>query len=381
MAAPAWAEAAVAATETSRGRGILLAALALPIAQPALADTPPERASIAYKYLDYLDFQPGWDRIGVQSHALAAVLPIAGKWSVEGTLVSDTVSGASPLYHSQKFRSAEMHDQRTGVDFQIARFFPRGSFRFSVADSTESDYHSSAYAATGTWSTESKNTTFTLGVGKTDDLVNATKMRVFKQPKVVYEGMAGITQVLTKQDVVQLTVTYSSGSGDFSDPYKYRDQRPNTKYQDTVLARWNHHFAATDGTARLGYRYYRDSFDIRAHTFTLEYVQPLHETWTVTPFLRYHAQSSAWFYLDPVSDPFPTFAPATAIQSQDQRLAAFGAGSLGVKVAKYLTPDLMADFRYERYEQRSGWYGFGKRSTGIDPFGADIFQVGLTWFF
>ena len=370
----------MAATERACG-GILLAALALPTVQHARAETPPERASIGYKYLDYLDFQPGWDRIGVQAHSLAAVLPIAGKWSVEGTLVSDTISGASPAYHSQRFRSAELRDQRTAVDFRITRFFPRGSFAFGVATSNESDYHSNAYSATGTWSTESKNTTITLSVGKTDDLVNATKVGVFDKPKVIYEGLAGLTQVLTKRDVVQVTMAYASGSGYFSDPYKYRDNRPDTKYTHTVLARWNHHFAATEGTARLAYRHYRDSFDIRAHTLTVEYVQPLLVTWTVTPFLRMHAQSAAWFYLEPENAPFPSFAPIGSIQSQDQRLSAFGGGSLGVKVAKYVTSDVVADFRYERYEQRGRWYPFGNRSTGIDPFSADIFQVGLTWFF
>ena len=377
--AQAWEAVAVAAIE--RPPALLLAALALPGLQAALADTPPERASVSYKYLDYADFQPGWDRIGVQTHALAAVLPIAGKWSVEGTLVSDTISGASPAYHSQRFRSAEMHDQRTGVDFRIARFFPRGSLSFTVADSTESDYHSSAYSLTGTFSTESKNTTFTLGTGKTDDLVNATKVGVFKKPKVIYEGMAGITQVLGKADVAQVTLTYASGAGDFSDPYKFIDRRPDTKYQTTVLTRWNHHFAATDGTTRLSYRYYTDSFDVRAHTATLEYVQPLPQAWTVTPFVRLHAQSAAWFYLDPENPPFPVFNPALRYQSQDQRLAAFGAGSLGVKVSKYVTPDLLADFRYERYEQRTDWYPLGNRSSGLDPFRANIFQVGLTWFF
>jgi hypothetical protein len=78
----------VAATESSPntlearptlGCGILLAALALPTLQTARADTPPDRAQISYKYLDYLDFQPGWDRIGVQANAISALLPIAGK--------------------------------------------------------------------------------------------------------------------------------------------------------------------------------------------------------------------------------------------------------------------------------------------------------------
>ena len=36
-------------------RAFLLAACALPAANTALAESAPERATIAYKYLDYLD--------------------------------------------------------------------------------------------------------------------------------------------------------------------------------------------------------------------------------------------------------------------------------------------------------------------------------------
>lgn len=363
------------------GCSILLAALALPGAPPAHADTPPERAQISYKYLDYLDFQDGWDRIGVQAHALAAVLPIAGQWSVESGITVDSISGASPSYHSQRRRSAELKDQREGVDFSVSRYFSRGSLRFSFADSREQDYLSDAWSLSGSLSTESKNTTLNFGLGITADEINVPAVGVVERSKNIYQGMLGLTQILSPHDIAQLTLTYSSGDGYFSDPYKLNDKRPDYRRQTTVLARWNHYLPATRGTARLSYRYYTDTFDIKAHTATLEYVQPLPSGWTIAPFLRAHAQSAASFYLEADNNPFPSFAPRGQIQSQDQRLSAFGGGSLGVKVSKLVTPDVLVDFRYERYEQHADWYPFGTRSRGIDPFMADIYQVGMTWFF
>lgn len=363
------------------GCRILLAALALPGAQAARADTPPERAQISYKYLDYLDFQKDWDRIGVQANALSAVLPIAGEWSVEAGVTVDSISGASPAYHSRRLRSAELKDQREGTDFRVARFFSRGSLSFSFADSREHDYISDAWSLTGSVSTESKNTTLNLGLGITADEINVPAAGVVERSKNIYQGMLGLTQILSPHDIAQLTLTYSSGDGYFSDPYKLRDRRPDYKRQTTVLARWNHYMPATKGSTRLSYRYYTDTFDVHAHTATMEYVQPLPAGWTIAPFLRAHAQSAASFYLEADNNPFPSFAPRGQIQSQDQRLSAFGGGSLGVKVSKYVTTDVLVDFRYERYEQHADWYPFGDGSRGIDPFMADIYQVGVSYFF
>ncbi len=366
---------------TAAGCSLLLAALALPILQVAHADTPPDRGHVSYKYLDYEDFQPGWDRMLIQANALSALLPIAGKWALEGALTVDTISGASPSYHSQRLRSAEVKDERRGLDFGLTRYFDHGSFNFSLSNSSEHDYESNAYSATGSISTESKNTTLTLGVGKTDDSINVPFVGVNNEPKGIYQGLLGITQVVTPRDIAQLTLTYSSGEGYFSDPYKLHDKRPDTKRISSVLARWNHRFEFTKGTARASYRYYSDTFDVRAHTATLEYVQPLPHDWTMTPFVRLYAQSAAEFYLDPVNPPSPVFVPRNQLQSQDQRLSAFGAGSLGIKISKYLTGDLLLDARYERYEQRGDWYPFGEGSPGIDPFKANVIQVGVTWYF
>lgn len=363
------------------GTGILLAALAIPGIQAAHADTAPERAQISYKFLDYQDSQPGWERIGVHARAISLLVPIAGEWSLEGSITSDTVSGASPAYHSQRFRSGLMEEKRTGRDLKVTHYFSRGSLAVGVADSRESDYVSRAFFVSGSLSSEDKNTTVSAGLGKSNDRVNVPQFGVDNEPKNVRDIMLGITQVLTPTDIAQLTLTHAEAKGYLSDPYKYRDHRPDSKYQTAILGRWNHHFSATGGTSRLSYRYYNDSFDIQAHTITAEYVQPLPWELTITPIVRLHAQSAASFYVDPVNPPFPTIRPRADIQSQDQRLSAFGGASLGIRVSKRITPDLIVDGRYEYYQQRSSWYPFGTGSPGIEPFRANILQLGITYFF
>ena len=55
-------------------------------------------------------------------------------------------------------------------------------------------------------------------------------------------------------DIVQSNLTYATGHGYYSDPYKTLDQRPDTRRVLAWQARYNHQFAALDATLQLGYR-------------------------------------------------------------------------------------------------------------------------------
>lgn len=372
---------------------ILAAALTLPTAQIAHADLAPERGSISYKNLDYHDSQPGQDRIGVKADSVMVVVPIAGIWSVEGGLASDTVSGASPSYYSQKL--APMHDKRTGREIRLTRYFSRGSLTVGGAFSSESDYFSHVYSVVGSISTEDKNTTFNLGLGSSNDMINAPKAvyaPVINQPKKSTDVMLGITQVLSMRDIAQLNISYSDGNGYYSDPYKQFDNRPDHKSQTAILTRWNHHFPQSDGTGRFSYRYYEDSFGVKAHTLGTEYVQPLPYGWTVTPEIRLYSQTAASFYVDPASPTGATFPvgyspfsspsfPATTIISEDQRLSAFGAITYGIKILNQLDQDWLLDLKLEHYEQQSKWNFQGQGSPGLDTLRARILQLGITRYF
>lgn len=367
------------------GNSILAAALTLPTVQIAHADAAPERGMISIKRLSYRDSQPGWDRVGVMANSVMIMAPIAGEWTVEGVLTSDTVSGASPSYHSQQAASGIMHDKRNSHDIRVTRYFSRGSLAFGIANSSESDYVSKVYSVTGSFSTEDKNTTFSLGFGSTNDKINVPFLGVLNEPKKSSDVMFGITQVVTMHDIVQVNISHSNGHGYYSDPYKFFDNRPNHKSQTIILTRLNHHFTQSDGTGRFSYRYYDDTFNIRAHTLGAEYVQPLSHGWTITPEIRLHSQSAASFYVDPVNPPFPTipagFNPETTIISQDQRLSAFGARTYGVKIQNQINQDWLLDVKFEHYEQKGKWNFQGKGSPGLEPLRARIWQAGITRYF
>ena len=66
----------------------------------ALAQTAPDQGLIVLKYVDYRDWQPGGDRIHVHSPSLYLLKPLSDSLAAEGSLVYDSISGASPLYHN-----------------------------------------------------------------------------------------------------------------------------------------------------------------------------------------------------------------------------------------------------------------------------------------
>jgi hypothetical protein len=360
-----------------------MAALALP--GLALADNAPDSASISLKYLDYRDWQPSLQRVGVRSPALALLVPIAGVWSLRAGLVSDAISGASPRYHTALSGASHFEEKRSGADLAVTRYFPRASLSIAAAYSGEHDYVSRALSVQGSLSSEDNNRTWSAGLGVANDRIDPVNLLVQNEHKRTLDAMLGLTEVLTPHDIAQAVLTHVRGRGYFSNPYKYVDSRPREHDQDSLLLRWNHQLAASEGTGRLSYRYYRDSYAVHAHTLLGEYEQPLAGGWSLTPSLRLYTQSAASFYFDPVYDKRfgPPFPPGFSFTDQrdrsaDQRLAAYGAVTLGLKVARQLGKDTTVDLKVERYEQRANWRRFGSGSPGLENFSARSIQVGIS---
>lgn len=368
----------------SSANALLLAALALP-GLGVQAETIPDTSTLSVDYLHYQDSQPGYERIGVHSPALHLLVPVAGNWLVEAGLVSDHVSGASPRYHTAMSRASNMADQRLGSDLRLTRYFNNATVSAGAAHSGENDYHSRAYSVAGSLSTEDHNTTGNLSFGVSNDTIDPVNFIVQNERRHTTETLIGVEQVLTPRDIVKLDFTHGRGRGYFSDPYKYVDNRPRERDQNSVLLRWNHHLERSEAATRLSYRYYRDTFGIRAHTLEGEFEQPLAGGWSLTPSLRLYSQSAADFYFDPVYDPtvgapFPVGYnfDAPGYSSADQRLAAFGAVTLGFRIEKQLGQGWSIHAKLERYRQESGWRQFGDGSPGLARFDAHVWQMGLS---
>ncbi|MBK1890277.1 DUF3570 domain-containing protein [Undibacterium sp. 14-3-2] len=369
--------------QPSLGQALLAAAMLLP--GVVHAETAPERGAISVKYLQYKEDQPGMDRIRVHAPAVSVLAPIAGEWSLAASVTTDEVSGASPRYHTAVSGASRMSDLRKAGDVAVTRYLPQSSISIGAAFSTEHDYRSRALSLQGSLLSEDKNTTWTFGVGGSDDAINPTNRIVKGESRQTINVLAGITRVFTPVDIAQLTYTHSAGHGYYSDPYKLADNRPRTRDQNTLLLQWNHRFINADASSRLSYRYYRDSFGISANTVSAEWVQSLSGGWTITPALRAYSQRAANFYFDPVYDarigpPFPPgyIFGGPALTSADQRLSAFGAITAGLKIARQINQDWSVDMKLERYEQRGSWRLFGSGSPGLAPLRATSLQVGFT---
>jgi len=373
-------------TSGSFSKGLLGAALSLPLlaglCNVAKADSAPEKGLVSFKYLDYLDSQPGFDRIKVKAPSVLVMKPLSSEWSVSGTATTDTISGASPAYHTQALRN--MHDQRHAFDLSFTKFESFGTKTFGSSYSKELDYLSRGLFYSLTSSTEDKNTTWNAGLSLSSDQINPTNQIVTNETKQGTDLIAGLTRVYTKVDIAQYQIGHYSGKGYFSDPYKIFDRRPRERVHNTFMAKWNHYLEESESTIKLSYRYYSDDWGIEAHTADIEYVKPLQNGWTLAPAFRIYTQSSAKFFVnaDNSGSPFPPNPPAGAVNySEDQRMSAFGAHTLGLKVSKAIDLNTSIDFKVEGYAQRAGWRLMGSGSPGMDPFSARSIQVGFNHYF
>jgi Protein of unknown function (DUF3570) len=377
---------------------VLMATLMLPglaaVSVTAQAEEAPERGTIAVKYSRYKDYQSGWDRIKVTAPYAYALVPLGKQWSVEAGAVVDSLSGATPRMHSSNSPitgASNMSDLRKAGDVKVTRYFSRSAVSVGGAYSTEHDYKSKSLSVDARFSSEDNNRTWSVGLGGANDVIDTTYSggNVVNKSKRTLELLGGVTQVLTPKDIAQINLTYSTGNGYFTDPYKFYDKRPDSRRSGAALLRWNHYVESMDASVRSSYRYYSDSFGVASHTLGVDWVQSAGK-WTLTPGVRYYTQRAANFYFDGVGNAAgqydPTGSKAVAqgylnggqIFSADQRLSAFGAVTVSMKVDYAITENTTVDLKFEQYKQKSNLRLGGKGSPYIDPFSAQFLQVGLS---
>ncbi len=363
--------------------GVSLIASINMIPQLAHAEEPPKNAELSLKYLQYSDGQSAYNgqdalkRISVKAPSFSLLIPTEN-YSFSIDSVKDEVSGATPRWHTNTTWATPapgMDDERKEIGLGVTRYFSRGTLGATFNNSKEHDYHSRALGLSATKSTEDNNTTFNAGLGYTSDLINSSNQTIVGETKKTTDFVIGLTQNLTPHDIVQLSTSYSVGKGYYSDPYKYVDNRPRDKKQNTFGIKWNHYLKDHKASLRMSYRFYKDSFGIISHTLGTDYVKSFGAL-RVTPSIRYYTQNSASFYVDPNASDTPVFG-AVGYISGDQRLAAWGAINLGLKLDYDITNNISLNIKGEYYRQQAGLRFIGQSSPGLAPFYAKTLQLGL----
>ena len=286
------------------------------------------------------------------------------------------MSGASPLFFNALTGASHqgVGDYRTAGEAKVTKYFNGWSLSVGGVASSEQDYLSRGGGVDVRIFSDDRNTTYAFGFAGTSDRLNPTNGVVSNAPRNTVEFLLGITQALSPTSIVNSNITYAHGHGYYDDPYKTFDHRPSERNVFAWLTRYNEYFAAQDATLRLSYRLLTDSWGSVSNTFSAAWVQPLPKGYTLTPAFRYYTQSSADFYFGPPLGNGLVFGdPYTA----DTRLAAFGAFTVGLDVAKSFGDGWSADVRVDFYRQQSNWR-IGGGSPGILPFSARWIIAGIT---
>lgn len=353
----------------------MAAALALPgiVPSTAYAQAAPDQGIFELQYLSYRDWQPGRNRMKVDAPAFYALLPLSDTVVVEGGMVYDSMSGASPLFFNT-LSGASVFDYRTAGDLKVTKYF--GDYAVSVggAISTEQDFLSRAASLNVQVFTDDRNRTWSFGVAGTHDRITSVNGIAVNERRNTVDFLVGVTQALSPNAIIQSNLTYSTGHGYYTDPYKSLDQRPTKRRTTAWLTRFNYYVPAADATLKLGYRLLFDSFGSTSNMVEVAWAQALPYGFTVTPGLRYYTQNAADFYYNP---PFPQGYADGQNYTADTRLAAVGAITAGVIVGKSLGDGWRVSLRADYYRQDPEWRLDGNGSPGIQTFSARWLEVNL----
>jgi len=197
--------------------------------------------------------------------------------------------------------------------------------------------------------------------------------KIGSQDKDVIDAIFGVTQVLSRNLIVQLNYSYSNASGYLSDPYKvlsvvdgvtgdtltrvpgpgargpsheFRfENRPDERTKHSVYAQAKYYMGGKVLDA--SYRYMTDDWDIDSHTADVRLRWPLAGTSYLEPHLRFYTQTEAGFYTISLVDgvELPAYA------SSDYRLGNFDALTAGIKYGWETRDGHEISVRLEGYRQ------------------------------
>lgn len=205
-----------------------------------------------------------------------------------------------------------------------------------------------------------------------DDLGNRTG----KDSKDVFDVILGVTQVVTKNFLVQVNYSYSDSSGYLSDPYKivtvvdgttgdavpilppvpedvgpshlnFFEHRPDSRVKHSLYTQGKYYM---DGKVLdASYRYMTDDWEIDSHTVDMRLRFPMRNDSYLEPHVRFYSQTAADFYQLSLVDgvPLPEYASA------DHRLGDFDAITAGLKYGWKTGGGNDMNVRLEFYRQSS----------------------------
>jgi len=182
-----------------------------------------------------------------------------------------------------------------------------------------------------------------------DDEGGVVKAGGRSESKDVYDLLVGVTQVLSRRSLLEVSYSYGQSDGYLNDPYKILsvvdpatgapvagpvgsglnlylyENRPDSRTKQSLFAEWR--YAFDRDSFALSARYMTDDWGIDSQTVDARYRWNISESSYLEPHLRWYTQTAADFYRTVLfaGDPLPQHASA------DYRLADSDAYTVGFK--------------------------------------------------
>jgi hypothetical protein len=368
--------------------------LALPAYQTgtALADAPPAFTEVGLRYTHYSEDSidqdavifGATDRYDIDVTQLWIEAPLGASWSVALDVQNDYQTGASPWFVGAQqngepgviMSGASIQDNRVEVGVTTRYFWADGNAGFAVSHSDEDDYEATALAFDASWNTAEDARTWSTSFSSSRDKLNPTQgvipVFITEEDLDTQSGYFGVSQILSRTAIARIGLSYTLSEGYLSDPYKFRDQRPDTHERLSLSAGYRRYLIDANASLQVDYRYYADSWGTDSHTVELAWAQNLRGS-LLTPYVRYYTQREADFFSVIADTETPHYA-------DDYRLSSYGAVTLGARWAVALGESWTLELEAERYMTDADWGVFdGDAAPALVDFWRGT--VGVMWRF
>lgn len=284
------------------------------------AELPEDRADLMYHR---------YDGGGVEAHGPALLVRknLLKKVSLSALYYADIVSNASiDVVTTASPYDETRHEYGFGVDYAV-----RDSLiTFAASHSTEPDYTADSFSLDIAQEFFSGMSTASIGYTYGSDDVGKVSEGFFDQAKH-WRYRLGLTQILTPSWLASANFEIVSDDGFLGSPYRTArvfgaavpERVPRTRTSRAAKLRVIGEVFPS-WSARAEYRYFWDTWEIKAHTFDVGVSHRFGEQWLVDGYLRNYRQTGALFYSDNATS-------ETVYVSRNRQLSSYDSIALGAK--------------------------------------------------
>ena len=339
-----------------------------------------------YVRINYMQYNENDSRVNVQAPAISISKNLGVNYTLNASLVSDTVSGASPIYidtssgasafstrhtvanvQNIKKQNVSFHEQRTAFNGSLVkRLRNRDEITSSFNFSNERDYTAVTFGGDYLhWLNKNKNTSINIGASlqsneiivQTPDTNSGASPKANEKSSSIFAVQGGISQIIDKTSLVKISLFYNNENGYLTNPYYTIVRNSNTiegenRPDSREATGFNLVYIKALGkkfTTKIKYKYYQDTWDIQSSTSDWNNYYELNSKFTIGLGYRYYKQTSASFYNSSI-----TYFTNQKYASHDDRLSAYDTKTIKISLDYKVSKKISYNISINKYEQSTG---------------------------